>query len=61
MPFNTFANRADPDQAALKIAFSVGLGRIMIRYDPTLVDLTSIFSMYEYECLFIQLFIVGGA
>ena len=34
MPFNTFANRAEPDQAALVN---------MIRYYPTLVDLTSNF------------------
>ena len=43
MPFNAFANRANPDQAALQRAvwsestlFAYG----NIRYDPTLVDLT---------------------
>ena len=47
MHFNTFANRADPDQAALVRAalsgptlFAYGS---MIRYDPTPVDLTSNF------------------
>ena len=46
-PFNTFANRADPDQTALvraawsgSILFAYGN---MIRYDPTLVELTSNF------------------
>ena len=49
--FNSFANRADPDQAAL---FAYGN---VIRYDPTLVDLTSNFfvlctkheSLYDYS------------
>ena len=47
MPFNAFANRAHPDQAALVRAawsgstlFAYGNN---IRYDPTLVDLTSNF------------------
>ena len=50
-PFNTFANRADPDQAALvSLLFAYGN---LIRYDPTLVDLTSnICSMYKRESLF---------
>ena len=46
-PFDTFANREDPDQAALVRAawsgptlFAYGN---MIRFDPTLVDLTSYF------------------
>ena len=39
--FNTFANRADPDQAALIRAAT--LYGIVIRYYPTLVDLTSNF------------------
>ena len=47
MPFNTFANRADPDQAALVRAVRSGSTLFahgnMIRYDPTLVDLTSNF------------------
>ena len=47
MPFNNFANRADPDQAALVRAASSGSTLIangdMIRYYPTLVDLTSNF------------------
>ena len=38
-PFNTFANGADSDQAALTL-FAYGN---IIRYDPTLVDLTSNF------------------
>ena len=41
MPFNTFANRADPDQAALNRAAWSGSTLFaygnMIRYDPTLV------------------------
>ena len=46
-PFNTFANRANPYQAALTRAAYSGstlfaYGKIM-RYDPTLVDLTSNF------------------
>ena len=39
MPFSMFANRAVPDQAASTL-FACGN---MIRYDPTLVDLTSNF------------------
>ena len=46
-PFDAFANRADPDQAALVRAARSGstlfVNGIVIRYDPTLVDLTSIF------------------
>ena len=47
MPFNTFANRANPNQAALVRAAWSGstlfaYGNTM-RYDPTLVDLTSNF------------------
>ena len=53
--FNTFANRVDPDhtaltypdQTALVRAASLGFNLLvygnMIRYDPTLVDLTSYF------------------
>ena len=43
--FNAFANRAEPDQAAYKsclIRVYSAHGN-MIRYDPTLVDLTSNF------------------
>ena len=36
--FDTFSNRADPDQAAPERAYGN-----MIRYDPKLVDLTSNF------------------
>ena len=47
MPFNTFTNRVDPDQAALLRAALSGSTLFangnMIRYDPTLVDLTSYF------------------
>ena len=55
--FNTFANRADPDLAALVRAAGSGstlfaYGNI-IRYDPTLVDLTSNCSMYKCGSLFI--------
>ena len=47
MPFNTFENREDPDQAAfVRAAWSesplFAYGN-MIRNDPTLVDLTSNF------------------
>ena len=46
-PFNTFANRAAPDQAALTTAAWSGSTLFayenMIRYNPTLVDLISIF------------------
>ena len=47
VPFDTFANWADPDQAALvRAAWSVSTlfayGKL-IRYDPTLVNLTSNF------------------
>ena len=48
--FNTFTNRADPDQAALaKLVRAARSGPTlfaygkMIRYDPTLVELTSYF------------------
>ena len=37
-PFNTFANRADPDQAATLFVSGNAL-----KYDPTQVDLTSNF------------------
>ena len=47
MPFNTFANRADPDQAALVRAARSGSTLFvygnMIGYDLKLVDLTSNF------------------
>ena len=47
MPFDTFANRADPDQAALIRAAQSGSTLFaygnMIRYNPTLEDLTSNF------------------
>ena len=46
-PFNAFENRADPDQAALVRAARLGSTlfayRNMIRYNPTLVGLTSKF------------------
>ena len=47
-PFNTFANRADPDQAALVKSclirvYSVCLWKYMIRYRPTQEDMTSNF------------------
>ena len=45
MPFGTFANRADPDQAALiyKRVYSFIAYGNRIRYDPTLLDLASNF------------------
>ena len=47
MPFNAFANRADPDQTALVRDAWSGSTLLyygnMIRYDPTLVDLTNTF------------------
>ena len=47
MPFKAFANRADPDQAAL-VGAALSVSTLfaygnMIRYDRILVDLTSIF------------------
>ena len=57
-PFNTSVNIADPDPAALLRAARSGstlfaLGNI-IRYDPTLVDLTSnFFILCKCETLFI--------
>ena len=45
-PFNSFANRADPDQTALVRAVWSTLfayGKLIIYYGPTLVDLTSHF------------------
>ena len=64
MPFNTFANRADPDQAVVARADQAALVSgstlfayvYMVRCDPTLVDLTSNFfacSMYKRESLLI--------
>ena len=44
MPFNTFANRAGPDKAALVRAALSGSTLFAfgnIRYDPKLVDLTN--------------------
>ena len=47
MPFNALANRADPDQAALVRAAWSGSTLFafghMIRYDPSLVNLTNNF------------------
>ena len=42
-PFDTFANRADPDQEvrAARLGSTLFAYGYMIRYDPTLVDLTS--------------------
>ena len=46
MPFNAFANRADPDHTALLSAtrsgFTLSAYGYMIIYDPTQVDLTNI-------------------
>ena len=42
-PFNTFANRADTNQAAARSGSTLFAYENMIRYDPTLVDLTSKF------------------
>ena len=61
---DAFANRADPDQAALVRAtwsgstlFAYGS---MIRYDPTLVDLTSNFFFYVQTWKFIYIIIYSG-
>ena len=47
MPFNMFANRADPDQATLVRAALSGSTLFaygnLIRFEPTLVDLMSNF------------------
>ena len=40
MPFITIANRADPDQAAAWSGSTLVAYGNMIKYDPTLVDLT---------------------
>ena len=54
-PFKAFANRADPDQAALvrsgSTLFAYGN---MIRCDPTLVDLTSNFSVL---CTYVKVYL----
>ena len=57
--FNTFTDKADPDQAALVIAAESGLWKYdrYDTYDPTLFF---VLRMYKRESLFIQLFIVGG-
>ena len=68
-PFDTFANRADPDQGLLCLhigsSFKSCLIRVysvMIRYDPTLKDLTrNFFVLCTNVKVFILLFIVGGA
>ena len=56
MHFITFANRADPDQAALvrsgSTLFAYGN---KIRYDHTLVDLTSIFFVL---CTNVKVYVV---
>ena len=65
-PFDAFANWADPDQAALIRAawsgstlFAYGT---MIRYDPTLVGLTSNFFVLCTDMkVYLVLFIVDGA
>ena len=41
-PFNAFANRTNPDQAALS-GFTLFAYGNMIRYDPSLMDLASNF------------------
>ena len=59
MPFNTFANRADPDQAALVRAAQSGSTQFAygntIRYDPSQVNLTSNFFVLctKHESLYI--------
>ena len=60
--FNTFANRADPDQAALTQAALVQVYYVCLwKYDvsdPTQLDLTSnLFVLYTN----MKLFIVDGA
>ena len=61
MPLNASANRTDPDQAALARAALSGSSMFfydMIRYDPTLVDLT---NNSLFLCTNISLLTVGGA
>ena len=62
MPFNTFANRADPYQAALVRVYSIYLWKYDIS-DPTLVNLISIFFVLctNMKVYLFKLFIVGGA
>ena len=66
-PLKAFANRADPDQAALgRAASNQGLLYLLLKYDisdPTQLDLTNTFFVlsYRHERVFILLFIVGGA
>ena len=64
MPFNTFANRVDPDQAALTRAAWSGSALFaygnMIKYDDTLVDLTSNFFFYVQMWKFIYIIIYSG-
>ena len=64
MPFNTFENRADPDQAVLQelpgsALFAYGN---VIRYNPTLVDLslTSNFLILIQKWTFIYIIIHSG-
>ena len=48
-PFNTFTNRADPDQAALQELPDQGL-LCLIRYDPTLGNLRpDNFSLFNVQ------------
>ena len=59
---DAFSNRADPDQAALLRAALPGSTLFaygnMIRYDPTLVDLTSNFIVLGTN---MKVYLVGGA
>ena len=61
-PFNTFANRADPDQAALvRAAWSYRSTLFACdnasRYDHTLVDLTSCFFVFVI-CTNVKVYII---
>ena len=63
--FDTFANRADPDQTALIRAAwpesALFAYENLIRYDPTLVDLTSnFFVQYTQTWIFIYISIHSG-
>ena len=62
--FNTFANRAVPDQAVLvRAARSGSIGfthRNMLRYAPALVDLTSNFFVLCTNMKFIYIIILSG-
>ena len=58
-PFNTFAKRADPDQAAWSGSTLFAYVN-MIRYDPTLVDLTEVSLFYVQMLKYFYVIIYYG-